>query len=348
MKKRSKKNSCLITLTLVVLLFALAVTAGIVYHSANSPAFGTDRDIDIFIDENTTFGSFIEKLETDARIKNVNFFRKLSTVMKFDTTKMKTGRYVVSPSMSYVSAIRVFRNGYQTPVRITFNNIRLKEDFAQRIGEQLMLNPKSLLKNLSNVRTCEQVGLDTATILTLFIPDTYELYWNVSEDKFFERMLREYKRFWNKERLEKAKNIPLSPVEVSILASIVEEETAIVTDYPLIAGLYINRLKLNMPLQADPTVKFAAGDFSLKRILFSHLESDSPYNTYKNKGLPPGPIRIPSVAAIEAVLDYTRHDYIYMVAKDDFSGSTSFSESLNEHNRKANKYREALNRRGIR
>jgi UPF0755 protein len=181
----------------------------------------------------------------------------------------------------------------------------------------------------------------------MFIPNTYEVYWNTPAEKLIERMKREYDVFWNNDRRRKAENIRLTPIEVSILASIVEEETAAPDEYPIVAGLYLNRLYKGMMLQADPTVKFAVGDFSLRRILNRHLEVDSPYNTYMYAGLPPGPIRIPSPKSIDAVLNHTVHNYLYMCAKEDFSGRHNFAVTLKEHNKNAEKYRAELNRRGI-
>jgi UPF0755 protein len=205
-----------------------------------------------------------------------------------------------------------------------------------------------LSEALSNPSVCESLGFDTTTIVSLFIPNTYEMYWTLSVDNFLQRMKKEYEHFWTDKRLEKANALSLSPVEVSVLASIVEEETADRSEYSIVAGLYINRLRKGMLLQADPTVKFAVGDVTLRRILFAHLEVDSPYNTYKHSGLPPGPIRIPSISGIDAVLNYAEHNYLYMVAKEDFSGKHNFAVSLSEHNQNARKYQEALNRNHIR
>jgi len=178
----------------------------------------------------------------------------------------------------------------------------------------------------------------------MFIPNTYEIYWNVSPEKFCERMKKEFERFWNVERLEKAGKVGLTPVQVGTLASIVEEETNKKDELPIVAGLYINRLKMGMKLQADPTVKYAVGDFTLRRVLNVHLEKDSPYNTYQNYGLPPGPIRFPAGQAIDAVLNYTHHDYIFMCAKEDFSGRHNFAVTAHQHAVNRDKYIAALNR----
>ena len=210
-----------------------------------------------------------------------------------------------------------------------------------------MFGKENLLCLLNDSVYCDSLGFTPETINALFIPNTYEIYWNISADKFIRRMKREYDAFWTPERLKKAEEIGLTPVEASILASIVEEETAASDEYPIVAGLYINRLHAGIPLQADPTVKFAVGDFSLQRILFEHLEIDSPYNTYINTGLPPGPIRIPSKKGIDSVLNYTKHNYIYMCAKEDFSGTHNFASNYADHMANARKYWKALNERKI-
>ena len=190
-------------------------------------------------------------------------------------------------------------------------------------------------------------GFKRENIISVFIPDTYEFYWNTSPEKLYTRMLREYKKFWNSDRIGKSENIDLSPLEVSVLASIIDEEASKQDEKPRIAGVYLNRLKRGIPLQADPTIKFAINNFTVNRILYKHLEVDSPYNTYKHAGLPPGPIGCPSVEGIEAVLNAEKHDYIFFAAKADFSGYHNFSRTLSEHNRYANQYQKELNKRRI-
>jgi UPF0755 protein len=261
---------------------------------------------------------------------------------------MKTGRYAVNPGVSYWTLLNTLRRGQQTATRITFNNIRLVEHLAERLDEQLMLGKEDLLQWLNNPEYCRSLGFTTETVGALFIPDTYEIYWNIPAKTFLQRMKREYDAFWTDERKKKAAAISLTPVETAILASIVEEETALADEYPVVAGLYLNRLRRGIPLQADPTVKFAVGNFSLQRILFEHLEVESPYNTYKYAGLPPGLLRIPSVRGLDGVLNHTKHTYIYMCAKEDFSGRHNFATTLAEHNQNANRYRAELNRRNIR
>ena len=223
----------------------------------------------------------------------------------------------------------------------------MKTDLAERLERQLMLSGDDLLRLLDDSAYCASLGFTPETILTLFIPNTYEVYWNLSAEKLMQRMKREYDAFWTPARLSKAKAVGLTPIEVAVLASIVEEETAAADEYPVVAGLYINRLRRGIPLQADPTVKFAVGDFTLRRILFEHLKVDSPYNTYKHTGLPPGPLRVPSTRSIDAVLNYMKHNYLYMCAKEDFSGRHNFARTLAEHNRNARRYQAELNRRGF-
>ena len=345
MAKR-KTNRLIIFIILIIALLGGAI--GYFYYQVNAPGFHIKEPVSIYIDEKKDYDKLLSDLETVAHIKNPVFFQKLAAFKHYNENNMLTGRYVITPSMSTLSAIRMFRSGHQTPVKFTFNNVRLKTDFAERIGNQFMFGPEKLSEKLNDPEICKSFGFDTVTIVSMFIPNTYEMYWNVPVSKFVDRMKKEYDRFWTPERLEKAEAIPLTPVQVAILASIVEEETAQKADYATVAGLYINRLRKGMLLQADPTVKFAVGDFSLRRILYAHLAVDSPYNTYKYSGLPPGPIRIPSIPAMDAVLNYTQHNYLYMTAKEDLSGETNFAVTHAEHLQNARKYQEALNKRNIR
>lgn len=275
--------------------------------------------------------------------------RKIVDIMyndEYDASTRK-GYFELKGSTSIYRAARRLAAGSQTPIKFTFNNLRLTEQLIERADECLYMGGDSLSVLLNDDRLCASYGFNTTTIKAMFLPDTYEFYWTVTPQRFVERMHEYYEQFWNEERRTKAKKAGLSPLEVSVLASIVEEETAMRDEMPVVAGLYINRLRRGIPLQADPTVKYAVGDFTLRRILNKHLETPSPYNTYLNTGLPPAPIRIPSKAAIEAVLNYRAHNYLYMCAKEDFSGYHNFATTLSEHNRNAARYHSALNRRGI-
>jgi UPF0755 protein len=261
---------------------------------------------------------------------------------------MKTGRYAVTPGMNNIDLIKTLRRGTQEPVRITFNSVRTVEDLAERLSAQLMTDSEDLMALLGDPDYCATMGFTPQTIAAMFIPNTYEIYWNISAENLLRRMKREYDAFWTDARVLRAQRIGLSPLQISVLASIVEEESAATDEYPVIAGLYINRLHRGIPLQADPTVKFALGDVSLQRILNEHLTVDSPYNTYLHTGLPPGPLRIPSITGLDAVLNYSKHNFLYMCAREDFSGRHNFAATLAEHNRNAERYRSALNRKGIR
>jgi len=343
-RKSFRKKMVFGTLALIILIVAVVIVTP--YIKITSPAFKTSEITEIYIDDKKDYDDILNQLETKLKIKDIRLFEKLASYMKYPQ-KIKSGRYEIKPKMNYLDLVRMLRNGNQTPVKLTFNNIRIKKDFAERIGNQLMFNQKTLLSELNNPEVCKSLGFDTNTIMCMFIPNTYEVYWTISVTQFLERMKKEHERFWTTERLKKAREIPLSPVEVSILASMMEEETAATSEYPVVAGLYINRLRKGMRLEADPTVKFALGDFELRRILYAHLDVESPYNTYRNSGLPPGPIRIPSIAGIDAVLNYTHHNYIFMAAKEDFSGRHNFAVTNAEHSRNAAKYHEALNQRNI-
>ena len=333
--------------TIAVSILTVAITGVTLYIKITSPAFKTDEVSELYIDDRKDYEIVLNQLKMQSQIKDIRLFGQLASFMKYPQN-IKTGKYEINPELNYIELVRMLRNGNQTPIKFTFNNIRIKKDFAERAGSQFMFGQEILLSKLNDPEICQSLGFNTTTIMSMFIPNTYEIYWTISVTLFLERMEKEYERFWTSERLRKARELSLSPVEVSILASIVEEETAALSEYPIVAGLYINRLRKGWPLQADPTVKFAIGDFEIRRFLYAHLEIDSPYNTYKNSGLPPGPIRIPSIAGIDAVLNYTRHNYMFMVAKEDFSGQHNFSVTLSEHNRNASKYHEALNRNNIR
>ena len=260
---------------------------------------------------------------------------------------IKPGKYKITKGLSNIELVRLLRSGKQEPIKLTFQNIRLKTDFAGYIGKNFEIDSSAFLNMLDSIDLVRQYGFDEETIFCMFIPNTYELYWNTSKEKFFERMQKEYVKFWHTERLAQAKAIGLSPVQVSILASIVDQEALLNREMVRIAGVYMNRLNRGIKLEADPTVIFANGDFTVKRVLYNLLQKDSPYNTYKYIGLPPGPICMPSVAAIDAVLHFEKHNYIYFCAKEDFSGLHNFASNVTEHQMNARKFQQALNNRGI-
>jgi len=326
----------------ILLVAACGVGA---YYVLSYPHFfpPETRYIHIYEDRKD-FGALCHELVDSADCRAIEIFQLLAKLRKYPEN-IKSGRYAVEPETNSNELLNRLRRGQQSPVRLTFNNIRLTTDLTTRLSEQLMTGADELQRLLDDEEYCQSLGFNTMSISAMFISDTYEVYWNIPAAKLMERMKREYDAFWNESRRKKAENMRLTPVEVATLASIVEEETADEDEYARVAGLYVNRLYKGMLLQADPTVKFAVGDFSLRRILYIHLEVESPYNTYLHEGLPPGPIRIPSPKSIDAVLNYEHHNYIYMCAKEDFSGRIQFAVTLAEHNRNADRYHEALNKR---
>lgn len=322
----------LITVSLLVLLVCLAIIP--FRAEVNTGTTPTS----VYIDADDT--------QDSVRIKAGNP-KRWSWLDWYYDARPRTGHYQIQPGESMLDVYRKFQGGTQTPVRVTVPQVRTIDQLASRLARQLMLDSASIATALHDSAYCARLGYTWQTLPALFIPNTYEMWWNTSVDKFMQRMQRENRAFWTEARMEKAQALGMTPVEVVTLASIVSEETAYVPEMPKVAGMYIRRLQIGMPLQADPTVKFALGDFSLRRILFKHLEVNSPYNTYKNKGLPPGPICIPSVKAIDAVLNHEQHGYLYMCAKEDFSGSHNFARTYSEHLANARRYARALDKRGI-
>ncbi|MDD4660222.1 MAG: endolytic transglycosylase MltG [Massilibacteroides sp.] len=337
-------------LIFLICLF-VALSGGIIFYYLYQTLYGNTYSLKettyLYIDEKKDFNNLCAQLSKISSPQNLKTFRRLAEYLNYPEN-MRTGKYRIKNGMSQMGLLNTLRSGHQTAVRLIFNNIRFKTDLAKRLGEQLMIGEQPILALLNDSAYCDSLGFNTETINIMFIPNTYEIYWNISADGLFRRMKKEYDVFWTQKRQEKAQGIGLTPVEVGILASIVEEETSVADEYPVVAGLYINRLQRGMLLQADPTVKYAVGDFSLQRILYEHLEVDSPYNTYKYTGLPPGPLRTPSIRVINAVLNHTKHRYLYMCAKEDFSGRHNFAITLTEHNRNAKRYQSELNRRKIR
>ncbi len=258
------------------------------------------------------------------------------------------GAYRLTPGMTARQIARDLSRRQETPVRLTFNNVRFKEDLAGRIARCLMADSTQIIDMLNDSLICRSYGTTPENIGSLFLPDTYEVYWTITPRELLSRMYREYNNFWTPERRAKAQALGVSPTEVSIIASIAEEETRDRQERGVVARLYWNRLQRGMLLQADPTVKYALGDFTLRRILERHLSTDSPYNTYRHAGLPPGPIRIAEKATIDAFLDSSPHPFLYMCAKEDFSGRHNFARTLGEHNRNAARYHQALRRHKIR
>jgi len=342
-KKRKQTNKAikwLIIIFLSVITYIIYILfAPNVFTKSGEKAF-------LYIPDSSTFKDVTLMLDKDANILNISAFKQVSELFHYEN-KIRSGRYELKNGMSNFRLVRMLRSGRQTPVKLTFNNIRTKQQLAARLGSELMADSTSILKLLNDSAFLASYQLNPATSISMFIPNTYEVFWNLNAKQLFERMNKEYTKFWTDERKAKAAAIPLSQTEISTLASIVEEETNNKTDRPKVAGLYINRLKAGMPLQADPTLKFAVGDFSLKRIGIKQILYISPYNTYRNRGLPPGPIRVASESGIDAVLNFTHHNYIYMCASETLNGEHKFASNWAEHLANARKYQQKLNELNI-
>lgn len=344
-----RRRIYIIGIAVGVMLIVAATAAYIGYKSILAPAVNSEQAVYIQIrpSDNT---STIEQLltsETDIERMALRSFVPLMKHYKYDTS-VKPGNYAIRPGDSMRDICLRLLSGNQTPVRLVVPSVRTLDRLAGAIGKQLMTDSAAIATTLSNKLLIDSLGYTNETFPALFLPNTYEVYWTMTPEQFVARMKKEYDRYWNAERRTKAQALGLTPEEVATLASIVDEETNKNDEKPLVAGLYLNRLNRGILLQADPTVKYAHGKFDLRRILLAHLTIDSPYNTYKYAGLPPGPIRIPSISGIEAVLNPAKHNYIYMCAKEDFSGYHNFATTLSLHNANARRYQQALNLRGIR
>lgn len=348
-KSKGHKTRNIILLAFgILIIFALAfgywLYRTILSSNVNT---GEEKEAVIYIPTGSDFDAVMDTLNSQGLLIRENSFRWVADLKKYPEN-IKPGRYIVRGGMSNNSLTNMLRGGWQSPVNVTFNYMRDVDMLAGKVGRQIEADSVSISKLLHDKEYVKQLGFNEYTLPALFLPDTYEFYWNTDAESFISRMLLEYEKFWNDERKKAAKDKGLSPVEVSILASIVDKETNKTDEMPRIAGVYLNRLHNNWLLQADPTLIFAIGDFSIRRVLNFHKETESPYNTYKYIGLPPGPICIPSVAAVKAVLNAEKHNYFYFCAKEDFSGYHNFAKTLSEHNRNAAKYQNALNHRGIR
>lgn len=327
-------------------VIGLVLIIGILIYFFLVPVSVKEDTYYIYIDDNDNQDSVVNKIRPIASSTSIICLQNLLRHANYKD-QIKTGRYAINPKEGIVTIYRRLKNGQQSSLNLTIPEARTTDRLAAILSKKLMLDSATIASALSSQETCQKYGYDTCTIPAMFVPNTYDIYWNVSIDGFLERMKKEHDRFWNAERTTKASFHGLKPNEVATLASIIDEETANNAEKPMIAGMYINRLKKGMPLQADPTVKFALKQFGLKRIYNKLLRTDSPYNTYVHEGLPPGPIKVASIKGIDAVLNAVNHDYLYMCAKEDFSGTHNFAKTYPEHLQNAAKYTKALNERGI-
>ncbi len=353
MAKAKKKSKLKFVLKIILSFLVLSIIIGGItgysyYKKIYYPNVKTsNHKTYLYIPSGSNFQDLLTILNADSLLLDVSSFEWLAEQKNY-TEHVKPGKYKIHSDMSNNELVNLLRSGNQEPVNLVIRGFRTKEELAGRIGANLEVDSTTIIDLLESEDFSEKYGFKRNSILVLIIPNTYEFNWNTSADEFFARMAKEYKIFWNDERQQKAQNAGMTQTEVSILSSIVQQETYKTDEMPNVAGVYINRLKIGMRLQADPTVIFAVGDFTLKRVLKKHLETDSPYNTYLYAGLPPGPICIPWPKTLDAVLNYTKHQYIYFCAKEDFSGYHNFAKTLNEHEKNANRYRNALNKRKIR
>ena len=338
-----KKQSRILLITLLILA-ALGSLAALIFYETfyHDNVAAVEKPQDIRIYRSFTGEQLCEAVLQSGMIQNEKTFLRAAKVMKLQET-FRPGLYRFKKGMGNKAMIRSLQKGWQQPVRLTIPGYyRSLDRFADFLGEQLEADRAAFAAALTDSKLAGKYGFQPETFIGMFIPNTYEVWWTVTPEDFIERMHQEYEKFWTPERDAKARAIGLTRQEVSTLASIVIEESKYGPELPRIAGVYMNRLQKDMLLQADPTVIYAVGDPSLKRVLNRHLETDSPYNTYKYAGLPPGPITMPPVAAIDAVLDYERHDYLYFCAKDSFDGQHAFAKTLTAHNENARRYQRAL------
>jgi len=349
-KKANKKGGSWkkpLAITLVILMCLGGASAWELYSIIYGSNVGLDKDkVYFLVPTGSTYQDVSNALVAQGYIESQATFDWVSEQKKYKLN-VRAGRYRLKDGMSNNELVNLLRAGLQEPVLVTFNNVRFKEDLAGKVGRIVEADSSEIINLLNSNRFVSSYGFNTNTFLTLFLPNTYEFWWNTSAEQFVERMAAEYKTFWTEERISKANNLGLSQSEVSILASIIQKETNKADEKPTVAGVYYNRLKKGMLLQADPTLVYANRDFEARRVLNKHKIIDSPYNTYKYKGLPPGPICLASIQSLDAVLNIKPHNYLYFCAKPDGSGSHSFSSTYAEHLKNAREFQRELNKRQV-
>jgi UPF0755 protein len=343
-----QKNTKL--LRYVFITFALFATmfSYYIWQITKTPNYDVDekKGFALLIPKGATFETVWDSLNTHKIVRDELSFKFLAKMLKYKDN-VREGRYIIKADMGNYELIKKLRSGDQDPIKLTFNNIRLKSDLIHKIGNKFEFDSTALAKVLNDTTTAQKYGFTNETFMCMFLPNTYEVFWNTTPDKLLETMKTWYDKFWTEERKRKAKEIGLDPIKAQIMASIVEAETKKADEKPRVAGVYMNRLRMDMPLGADPTVIFAHQDFTIKRVTKALLEIKSPYNTYRVLGLPPGPINLPDLASIDAVLNYEKHDFMYFCAKEDFSGYHNFAVNYADHLNNARIYQNALNLRKI-
>lgn len=338
-----------IIIAVILIIFIIAgIEIGRLYREIYGPNVKTPhrKDFLLYIPTGSDYDNVINLLEANKIIKDRKTFEWAAKKKNYQV-HVHPGCYKVRNNMSNNELINMLRSGLQEPVNLVINIARTNDDLAERVSTQIEAPKQEILRLLNDNQFLHSYGFDKQTVIGMFIPNTYEFWWNTDAESFFKRMYKEYDHFWNRERMGRAREINFKPNEVITLASIIVNETNKEDEYRRIAGVYINRLNQGILLQADPTVKFALGNFEKQRILNRDIQFDSPYNTYMYAGLPPGPISIPTVKAIDAVLRYEKHDYLYFCAKEDFSGYHNFARTIEQHSKNARLYQRELNRRKI-
>jgi UPF0755 protein len=334
--------------TVVVLAVLVAVMGIIIYKKIyTTNLIGAAQKQILYIPTGSDFDNVVDILEEQKLLLNEESFRWTAKQMKYDNN-VKPGKYLLKLKMNNKELVSLLRSGKQIPVKVIFNNIRTKEQLALRISQQIEAKENAILNLMNDRDYTERLGFSPDNILAMFLPNTYEFYWNTSADKFLQKMKKEYDKFWTEKKIALAKKSDFSPIQISVLASIVQMESNKEDEKPVIAGVYINRYRKDWKLEADPTLVYALGDYSINRVLNVYKEVDSPYNTYMYKGLPPGPICLPTISSLNAVLNFASHRYMYFCAKDDFSGYHSFASTYEQHLQNARRFQRALDRRGIR
>lgn len=330
----------------VIFLSALILCWGL-YQKIFAPNdFDNKRDQIIYIPTGSTIDDVVLYLKEEGLVDDTEAFSWVAEKMNY-SANVKPGKYQLKNRMSNKEIVALLRSGKQVPIRLTFSNIRTSYDLAGAVGGKIEADSASIAYLFKDKVYLAKYGLNEENSLCLMIPNTYEFKWNTSAEEFFERMSVEYKKFWTAQRKAKAKNIGLSQTQVCVLASIVDKETRKNDEKPLVAGVYMNRYLKGWKLEADPTLVYAAGDFTIRRVLNEHKEIDSPYNTYLYTGLPPGPICMPAISSVDAVLNYTKHDFMFFCAREDFSGYHSFAKNYVQHLVNARRFQKELDRRNI-
>ena len=332
--------------TLIAILGVLAIVLGASIYVVLYTTFSTQEHAVVYIDENDKADDVYRKVSEAAQPRTMALFKLLCRKRNYEE-HIHAGRYDLGQGIGVITAVNNLRTGAQSPLMLTVPPTYTADRVAGKIARHLRADSAAFAKCFRDTLLLDSLGVNRHTLATLLLPNTYEVYWTITPRQFLWRMKKEHDRFWNKSRLSRAKEIGFTPTEIYILASIVDQETRYKPEKPTIAGLYINRRHKGMKLEADPTVKFAMQNFGLRRVLRRHLETDSPYNTYRYAGLPPGPICIASGETLDDVLHYKQTDYLFMCAKEDFSGSHNFATTFAEHQRNAQRYAAALNARGI-